>query len=148
METNQKNPVIPDELPENTQEMTNHDDEIQTLEAADPINPYTRVSLGRDNTNEAIQAFPIYRGRWLNKIIIVSAASIKNFTPRTNLIRVVCQKTDPSDANNAPESKLFFEDQQSQYIHLVAGTVEYFTVRPGDTLYCITAKDEIVYINS
>ena len=55
----QKNPISPDELPGNSQNLTNQDDEIQTLEAADPINPYNRVSLGRDNTIEAILAFPI-----------------------------------------------------------------------------------------
>lgn len=145
-ELEKKTPVIPDELTENSQEMTNHDDEIQTLEAADPINPYTRVSLGRDNTNEAIQAFPIYPDRGRKNIIICMQGQTASFVPETNLIRVACMTATKKESAVTEKSQIYLNAANG--IILIPGTVEYFTVIPGTTMYVSADKDNIIYINA
>lgn len=146
METDQKNPVSPDELPENSQELTSHDDEIQTLEAAAPINPNTRVSLGRDNTNEAIQAFPIYPGRGRGTIIICTQGVTSQFIPETNLIRVACMQAELKETAVTEKSQIFLNSANG--VILIPGTVEYFTVIPGTPMFVSANKDNIIYINA
>lgn len=148
METAQTTPVFPDELPENSQELTNQDDEIQTLKAADPINPNNRVSLGRDNTNEAIQAFPIYKDRGNRVTRVCNPGTTTYFDPMTNLIRVATNAMNP-DAFPADEvSRLFFDDNPSGAVTLIPGTVEYFTVTPGVRIYVTAVAGQKIYINS
>lgn len=148
METDQKNPVFPDELPENSQNLTNHDDEIQTLAASDPINPNNRVSLGRDNTNEAIQAFPIYKNRGNRVTSVCNPGTTTYFDPLTNLIRVATHAMNPDAFPSNDVSRLFFEDNQSGLVTLIPGTVEYFTVTPGVRIFVTAVAGQKIYINS
>lgn len=136
-ELDQKNPVFPDELPENSQNLTNHDDEIQTLEAADPINPYTRISLARDNTNVPVEVYPLAaRYRY-----VFPANDNSTITATSNIIRVVTIG-DASDKDN----RIRILATGMAYHTLIPNTVEYFSVTPGDQINIIVGSTSTAYI--
>lgn len=137
METDQKTPITPDELPENSQELTNHDDEIQTLEAADPINPYTRISLARDNTNVPVEVYPLAaRFRY-----VFPSNDNSTVTATSNIIRVVTI----GDANDK-DNRIRILATGMVYHTLIPNTVEYFSVTPGDQINIIVGSTSTAYI--
>ncbi len=137
METAQTTPISPDELPGNSQNLTNHDDEIQTLEAVDPINPYNRVSLARDNTNVPVEVYPLAaRFRY-----VFLSNDNSTVTATSNIIRVVTIG-DASDKDN----RIRILATGMAYHTLIPNTVEYFSVNPGDQINIIVGSTTTAYI--